>query len=142
MFNISSLNKYLSYDYIQLNKITLNKICYAIYYILNNYQLLLNANWIFFFFFFWLLWIKVLLLLCRMFLIMIFVRFCSGPFFVKVGWAGLPPVVLGRSILSMRVKTGPTTTQLGPACTQTIPRLPGARLRWIELFQMGCGKQI
>ena len=43
-------------------------------------------------------------------------------------WAGLPPVVLGSSILSKEVETGPTATQFGPACVQTIPRLPGARL--------------
>ena len=47
-------------------------------------------------------------------------------------WAGLPPVVLGSSILSKEVETGPTATQFGPACVQTIPRLPGARLQQAE----------
>ena len=31
-------------------------------------------------------------------------------------WAGLPPVVLGPSILSKRVETGPIATQFGPTC--------------------------
>ena len=63
-----------------------------------------------------------------------------GLFWLK--WAGVPPAVLGLSILSMGVKTGPTATQFGPACVQTIPRLLGAHLRQAELFQMGCGRQI
>ena len=45
-------------------------------------------------------------------------------------WAGLFPAVLGPGILSMGVETGPTATQLGSACAQTMPR------------QMGCGRQI
>ena len=48
---------------------------------------------------------------------------------VKVGWAGLSLAVLGPSILSKEVETGPTATQFGPACTQTMSRLPGACLR-------------
>ena len=56
--------------------------------------------------------------------------------------AGLPPVVLGPNILSKEVETGPTATQFGPACAQTMPRLLGAHLRRAELFQMSCGKQI
>ena len=56
--------------------------------------------------------------------------------------AGLPPTVLGPSILGMGVEIGPTTTQLGPACAQTIPRLLGARLWRVELFQMNYGRQI
>ena len=47
-------------------------------------------------------------------------------------WAGLPLVVLGPSILSKGVETGPTATQFGPACVQTMSRLPGARLRRAE----------
>ena len=52
----------------------------------------------------------------------------AGLFWLK--WAGLPPAILGPSILSMGVETGPTATQLGSACAQTMPR------------QMGCGRQI
>ena len=46
--------------------------------------------------------------------------------------AGLPPAVLGPNILSKRVETDPTATQFDPACAQTMPCLPGARLRWAE----------
>ena len=49
--------------------------------------------------------------------------------FLWLKWAGLPPAVLGPSILSKGVETGPTTTQFGPACAQTMSRLPGACLR-------------
>ena len=63
-----------------------------------------------------------------------------GLFLLK--WPRLPPAVLGPSILSMGVETGPTTTQLGPTCAQTMPRLPGVHLRRAELFQMGCDRQI
>jgi len=56
--------------------------------------------------------------------------------------AGLPPTILGPNILSKGVETGPTATQFGPACTQTMPRLPGARLQRAELFQMSYGRQI
>ena len=56
--------------------------------------------------------------------------------------AGLPLVVLGPNILSKGVETGPTATQFGLACAQTMPRLPGAHLQQAELFQMSCGKQI
>ena len=56
--------------------------------------------------------------------------------------AGLPPVVLGLNILSKGVETGPTATQFGPACAQTMPHLTGAHLQQAELFQMSCGKQI
>ena len=43
-------------------------------------------------------------------------------------WAGLPPAVLGPNILSKGVKISPTVTQFGPACAQTMPRSPRARL--------------
>ena len=52
---------------------------------------------------------------------------------VSLSWlnrAGLPPTVLGLNILSKGVETGPAVTQFGPVYAQTIPRLPGARLRW------------
>ena len=54
--------------------------------------------------------------------------------------AGLPPAVLSPNILSKRVETGPTAIQFGLACVQTMPCLLGARLRWIELFQMSCDR--
>ena len=44
-------------------------------------------------------------------------------------WVGLPPMVLGPSILSKGVETGPIGTQIGPACAQTMPHLLGACLR-------------
>ena len=47
---------------------------------------------------------------------------------------GLPPTVLGPSVLIKGVEIGPTETQLGPACVQTIPCLPGACLRQVGLF--------
>ena len=47
-------------------------------------------------------------------------------------WVGLPPAVLGLSILSKGVETSPTATQFGPACAQTMHRLSGARLRRAE----------
>ena len=46
--------------------------------------------------------------------------------FLWLKWARLPPVVLGSSILSKGVETGPTATQFGPACAQTMSRLPEA----------------
>ena len=57
-----------------------------------------------------------------------------------MGWA--PPMVLAPNILSKVVKTGPIATQFGPACAQTMPCLPGARLWQVELFQMNCGRHI
>ena len=57
-----------------------------------------------------------------------------------LNWAGLPPAVLGSNILSKGVETGPTATQFDPACMQTVPRLPGARLQWAELFHMSFGR--
>ena len=56
--------------------------------------------------------------------------------------AGLPPAVLSPNILSKRVETGPTTTQFGPACVHTMPRLLGACLQQAKLFQMSCDRQI
>ena len=56
--------------------------------------------------------------------------------------ARLLPVVLGPNILSKGVETGPTATQFGSACAQTMPCLPGAHLQQAELFQMSCGKLI
>ena len=38
-------------------------------------------------------------------------------------------MVLGPNVLSKGVETGPTATQFGPACAQTIPHSPRARLR-------------
>ena len=52
--------------------------------------------------------------------------------FLWLKWAGLPPAVLGPSILSKGVGTGPTATQFGPACAQTMSRLSGAHLRQAE----------
>ena len=66
-------------------------------------------------------------------------------FVVGLFWlnqAGLPSVVLDPNILSKRVETGPTATQFGSACAQTMPRLPGACLWQTELLQMSCGRQI
>ena len=37
-------------------------------------------------------------------------------------WAGLPPAILGPSVLSKGVKTSPIATHFGPACEQTMPR--------------------
>ena len=50
---------------------------------------------------------------------------------IVLGWAA--PTVLGPNILSKGVETGPTATQLGPACAQTMSRLLRARLRQAEL---------
>ena len=52
--------------------------------------------------------------------------------FLWLKWAGLSPAVLGPSILSKGVDTGPIATQFGSACAQTMSRLPGARLRRAE----------
>ena len=58
-------------------------------------------------------------------------RSCGGPF-LWLKWVGLPPVVLSPSILNKGVETGPTATQFGLTCAQTMPRLPRARLRRAE----------
>ena len=52
--------------------------------------------------------------------------------FLWLKWAGLPPAVLGPSILSKGVETGPIATQFGPACAQIMSRLPRACLWWAE----------
>ena len=52
--------------------------------------------------------------------------------FLWLKWAGLPPAILGSSILSKGVETSPITTQFGPVCAQTMSRLPGVRLRRAE----------
>ena len=38
----------------------------------------------------------------------------------------------GPSFLDKGVRTGPTATQFGPACAQTMPYLSWACLRWVE----------
>ena len=63
---------------------------------------------------------------------------------VVLGYAsgvGLLPAALGPSFLDKGVETGPTATQVGPACTQTRPGLPGTCSRQAELFQGSCGRQ-
>ena len=54
---------------------------------------------------------------------------------------GLLPVALGPSFLDKGVGTGPAATQVGPACAQTRPALPGTCLQQAELFQTNCGRQ-
>ena len=49
-------------------------------------------------------------------------------------WSKLPPAVLDPSVLSKGVETGPTGTQIGPACAQIMPCLLGACLQQAELF--------
>ena len=61
-----------------------------------------------------------------------------------VGYAsdvGLLPAALSPSFLDKGVGTGPAATQVGPACVQTRPGLPGMCLRQAELFQASCGRQ-
>ena len=68
----------------------------------------------------------------------ILIHDCSGPFWLNR--ARLPPVVLGLNILSKGIETGSTATQFSPVCAQTMPRLPGACLQRVELFQMSRGR--
>ena len=56
------------------------------------------------------------------------------PMVLLLYWAGLPSAILGLSVLSKGVETGPIGTQIGPACAQIMPCLPGACLRQTELF--------
>ena len=55
-------------------------------------------------------------------------NWCCGPFLQC--WAGLPPTVLGPSVLNKGVETVPIATQFSP----TIPRLSGACLWQTELL--------
>ena len=48
--------------------------------------------------------------------------------------ARLPSTVLDPSVLCKGIETSPTGTQIGLACVQTMPHLPGACLRQEELF--------
>ena len=54
---------------------------------------------------------------------------------------GLLPATLGPSFLDKGVGTGPTATQVGPACVQTKPGLLGTCLWEAELFQTNCGRR-
>ena len=56
------------------------------------------------------------------------------PVVLLLYWAGLPPAILGPSVLSKGVETSPTGTQIGPVCMQTMPCLPGACLWQAKLF--------
>ena len=67
--------------------------------------------------------------------------FCGGPF-CNVG-VGLPPAILGPSILSKEVETGPTATHFSSACAQIMPYLPRTSFicPWqAELLRMSHGK--
>ena len=54
---------------------------------------------------------------------------------------GLLPAALGPSFLDKGVGTGPAATQVGLACAQTKPSLPGTCLQKTELFQTSCSRQ-
>ena len=56
-------------------------------------------------------------------------------------WAGLSFMVMGSSILGKGVETSLATAQLGLACAQTMPCLPGVCLQQVELFQRSYGRQ-
>ena len=49
---------------------------------------------------------------------------------------------MSPSILSKGVETNLAAAQLGLACAQTMPRLPGVCLWQVELFQMSYDRQI
>ena len=66
---------------------------------------------------------------------------CRGLFCI-VRWAGLLSAVMGPSILSKGVETSLVVAQLGLACAQIMPRLPGVCLWQVKLLQMSYGKQI
>ena len=53
---------------------------------------------------------------------------------------GLLSAALGQSFLDKGVETGLAATQVGPACAQTRPGLPGTCLRQTELFQTSCDR--
>ena len=85
------------------------------------------------------LWVQDLFGAC----LPIIINKCGGPFLQC--WAGLPTAILDPSVLSKRVETGPTVTHFGPACAQTMPRLPRTSFTcpWqAELLRMSYGKQI
>ena len=54
---------------------------------------------------------------------------------------GMLPAALGPSFLDKGVGTSPVATQVGPACVQTRPGLPGTCLWQVKLFQISCGRQ-
>ena len=54
---------------------------------------------------------------------------------------GLPPAALSPSFLDKRVRTGPASTQVDPACAQTRLGLPEMCLRQAKLFQANRGRQ-
>ena len=56
------------------------------------------------------------------------------PVVLLLYWVRLPPMVLGPSVLSKGVETGATGTQIGLACAQTMPRLPGTCLWQVKLL--------
>ena len=66
---------------------------------------------------------------------------CTGLFCI-VRWAGLRSTVMGLSILGKGVETNSVATQLGLACAQTMPRLPGVCLWQAELLPMSYGRRI
>ena len=82
-------------------------------------------------------------------IVVVFFFFCSTGlplvvlllYWAGLYWVGLTPAVLGQNVLSKGVEIDPTGTQLGPACVQTISRLPRAYLRQAKLFRMGYDKQ-
>ena len=56
-------------------------------------------------------------------------------------WAELPSAIMGPSILGKEIETNPAAAQLGLACAQTMPHLPGVCLWQAELFQRNYGWQ-
>ena len=66
---------------------------------------------------------------------------CRGLFCI-VRWVALLSVVMSPSILSKGVETSLAAAQLGLACVQIMPRLPGVCLWQAKLLQMSYGKQI
>ena len=65
----------------------------------------------------------------------VFLCFTGPPLTVLLLYcARLPFTVLDLSVLCKGIETGPTRIQIGPACVQTMPRLPRACLWQTELF--------